>query len=228
MVKDDLAAFQEVYGFYNKSSRCKAIRKFFSRLSRPDFYFFIFICVTVVTFGSVITALALLFDPEGRDTLLITIGPMSGVGVSYFYLLKKYSQVEGSAARYKDLLSDKFYQYDRYIMFKAKLEQKKDLSLAPVTALTQSKLQVAQGWGAFPVALLGIFVSLMITVIYSAAPSEPKENLRFIAWVTYFLILLFMMAFALYDPLLSKNNRYRELLHFLTIYESDTVTEDRT
>lgn len=228
MVKDDLATFQTVFGIYNKSDRCEAIKNFFGRLSCPDFYLFIFVCVVVGTFVCIVTALALLLDPEGRDTLLMTMGLISGIGVSYFYLLKKYSQIAGSAERYKDLLSDKFYQYDRYITFKEKLDQNKGLSLAPVTALIQSKLLIAQGWGAFPVSLLGIFVSLMITVIYSSAPGDPKENFLYIIGVTYFLVLLFMMIFACYDPLMNKNNKYRELLLFITIYESDAATEDRT
>ena len=227
MVKDDLAAFQEVCGIYNKSSRCKAIKHFFARLSRPDFYLFIIICVTVVTFASVVSALAMLIEPKGRDTLVMTMGLISGVGVAYFYLLKKYSLNVESAKRYKDLLTDKFYQYDRYVMFKAELDQKKDFSLAPVMVLIESKLQVVQGWGAFPAALLGIFVSLMITVIYSAAPSDPKENFRFIAWVTCLAILLLMVVFALYDPLLSKSNRYRELHLFLTVYKSDDGVDQR-
>lgn len=227
MVKDDLAAFQTVYDIYDKCSRWQAVKHFFARLSRPDFYLFIFICVTVVTLVSLITALALLIDPEGRDTLVMTMGLISGIGVAYFYLLKKYSLNIALARRYKVLLTDKFYQYDRYLMFKAELDQKKDLSLAPIMAIIESKLQVAQGWGAFPVSLLVIFVSLMTTAIYSLAPCDLEEKFHFIVWVTCLAILLLMMVFALYDPLLSKSNRYRELHLFLTVYESDDGVEQR-
>lgn len=190
MVKDDLAAFQTVYGIYNKSSRCKAIKNFFGRLSRPDFYLFIFVCVAVGTFVCIVTALALLLDPKGRDTLLMTMGLISGIGVSYFYLLKKYSQMAGSAERYKDLLSDKFYQYDRYIRFKEKLDQNKGLSLAPVTALIQSKLLIAQGWGGFScfssrhLCFVNDYGNLFIS------PQRPKRK-----FILHFLGYIFSSSF---------------------------------
>ena len=85
-----------------------------------------------------------------------------------------------------------------------------------------------QGLGAFRIWLLGLSASVLVAIVYSLAPSGSEEKLIYIVVVTFYVLLGLLFAYVMHDPFWFKNNKYRELLLFISIYESDAVTEDRT
>ena len=126
------------------------------------------------------------------------------------------------------MLTYTFYQCERYLMFKDELTKEAEIPLRLVKELIQSRLQLDQGLKVFGVWLLGIAMSLVITVIYSFAPSCEQEKTAYVIIVTFYLLLTLLFVYSMHDPYWFKANKYRELLLFITIYESDVVTEDRT
>ncbi len=231
MVKDDLAAFQAVCDIYDDCSRWQAIKDFFNTVPSHTAYWSLFVTASILIFASILTGI--LFTVAGdaqKDNIVFSImGLMLGVAIVYGYLLKKHGVGKEKAYPYRSLLTQTFYQHERYFMFKDKLKTKfyhNVPSFENVKKLIQSRLQQDQGLGAFRIWLLGISASILVAIIYSLAPSGTDEKLIYIVVVSFYLLLSLLFVYVVHDPLWNKNNKYRELLLFITIYESDVVTED--
>ena len=233
MVKDDLAAFQDVCDAYNQCSRRKAIANFFKDMSSPVFYWFVFFSTAALTLSSFLAGIPFIIDGGGgnKDILFSVIGIMAGVAIFYGYLLNKHGVAKEKTYPYRRLLTQTFYQHERYFMFRGKINAKFDRkfpSLEKVKELTQSRLQQNQGLGGFRVWLLGVCASVIVAIIYSLVPSDTSEKLVYIIVVSFYLLFSLLFIYVIYDPYWNKNNKYRELLLFITIYESDSVIENRT
>jgi hypothetical protein len=76
--------------------------------------------------------------------------------------------------------------------------------------------------------VLGVAASVVISILYSIIPDAGQGKIYYIALVSFLLLVALFYMYGVHDPLLFKNNKYRELMLFITIYETDAVTEDRT
>ena len=233
MVKEDLAAFQMVCDVYNECSRWQAIKDFFNAVPSHITYWALCVAASVLIFASILTGI--LFTVAGddqQDNIMFSImGLMLGVAIVYGYLLKKHGVAKEKTYPYRRLLTQTFYQHERYFMFKGKVRARLHHNGVPfdkVKDLIQSKLQQNQGLGAFRIWLLGLSASVLVAIVYSLAPSGSEEKLIYIVVVTFYVLLGLLFAYVMHDPFWFKNNKYRELLLFISIYESDAVTEDRT
>lgn len=233
MVKDDLTAFQDALNAYNKSSRYEALKQFFSRVPNPILHGFWFSFAVVMLFAIAMgIVLFVLVDKGQKDLLLYAImGFLSIIMLFHFYLIKHYDLEKEKLQPYRELLTRTFYQVERYLLFKETLNETYSHNPFPyesVKSLVQLRLQLNEGLLVFRVWLLGISASILVTVLYGLTPSGESEKLAYIAVISFFLLLVLFYAYFVHDPLWFKNNKYRELLLFITIYESDAITEDRT
>ena len=226
MVKDDLTAFHTACDTYNKCSRRRAICTFFKGVPNPNLYWFLFVVATVMIFSSILTGVLFKFvgTDQKNNILLSIIGLTSGVSIFYFYLLKKHGVGKEEAQRYQRLLTYTFYQHERYFMFKGKLDKKykdKAFPFDRVKELIQTRLQQDQGLAVFRMWLVGVCVSLLITIIFSLAPSGKDAKELYVVIVSFYLLLSLLFAYAMHDPFWFKGNRYREILLFLTLWQSE-------
>ncbi len=230
MVKDNLTDFHTACDTYNECTRWQAIKVFFKGVPNPNLYWFLFVVATLMIFSSILTGVLFKFigTDQKNSILLSIIGLISGVAIFYFYLLKKHGVGKEKTRRYQRLLTYTFYQYERYFMFKDGLHEiykHKDFPFDKVKELIQTRLQQDQGLAVFRIWLVGVCVSLLITIIFSLAPSAEEGKELYIAIVSFYLLLSLLFTYAMHDPFWFKGNRYRELLLFITLYESDSVLE---
>jgi hypothetical protein len=231
MVKDDLEAFHSAYDFYHESSSWEAIKTFFKGVPNPILYGFWFTLGASLVFTSILAGLLFTIASTGqKDNVLFAIMGILGVMATfYFYLLKQHGIAKDEAQPYRRLLTHTYYQYDRYFMFKEKLDNEykhKAFPFEKVKALIQSRLQLDQGLGVLRVWLLGVSASVLVTIIYSLAPGNDGSKVAYIAIISFFVLLSLFYAYFVHDPFWFKNNKYRELLHFITLYETESANEE--
>ena len=233
MVKDDLAAFQTVYDIYNQCSRWQAIKDFFCRVPNHLSLGFGFSAVMLMLFSIALGCVLFSFATKGQqDWLLYTImGAFLVIVGFHFYLNWRYGLSKKSIEPYRRLLTNSYYQCERYLSFRIKLQKQfnqDDIPVEVVKSLIQMRLQLDQGMNVLKVWVLGVAASVVISILYSIAPDAGQGKIYYIALISFLLLVALFYMYGVHDPLLFKNNKYRELLLFITIYESDAITEDRT
>jgi hypothetical protein len=154
MVKDDLSAFQTVYDIYNECSRWQAIKDFFNAVPSHIAYWALCVAASILIFASILTGILFTVagDEQQNNIIFSILGLILGVAIVYGYLLKKHGVEKDKTYPYRRLLTQTFYQHERYFMFKNKVNAKFYCSALPfdtVKGLIQSKLQQDQGLDAF-------------------------------------------------------------------------------
>jgi len=231
MVKDDLAAFQAAIAAYEYASRYEAIKQFFSRVPNPIFHGFWFTLGVVVVFAVALACvLFTLVDKGQKDLLLYTImGILTAMMMLYFYLLKRYGLDDQIFDTYRGMLTPAYYQVERYLLFKERLTEKYSQATFPcesVKSQIQYRLQLNEGLSVIKNWLLGVSASVIITILYGLTPSDETAKLVYIAVISFLLILILFYAYFVHDPFWFKNNKLREMLLFISIYESEPSIND--
>ncbi len=226
MVKDDLAAFQAVCDIYNQCSRWQAIKDFFRRVPNHLSLGFGFSVFVLVLFSIALGCVLFSFATKGQqDWLLYTImGALLFITGFHIYLTRKYGLPKQQLKPYERLLTNSYYQCERYFTFRDKLRAKFNhdaVSVEVVKTLIQNRLQLDQGMNVLKVWLLGIGASIVISILYSLAPDSDQGKTYYIAVISFFLLVSLFYVYGVHDPLMFKNNKYRELLLFLSVYESE-------
>ena len=227
MVKDDLTAFQSAFTAYKEASRYKAIRQFFSRVPNPIFHGFWFTFGVVVLFAVAMGIVMFVLVGKGQKDLLLyfIMGTLTAMMLLYFYLLNRYGLDDETSATYRGLLTPAYYQLERYLLFKERLAKTYSQTTFPfesVKSLIQSRLQLNEGMRTVKSWVLGVIASVIITILYALAPSNESEKLVYVAVISFILLLLLFYAYFVHDPLWFKNNKYREMILFITILESES------
>ncbi len=231
MVKDDLAAFQAAFAAYEHASRYEAIKQFFSRVPNPIFHGFWFTLGVVVLFAAALAVVLFSLVDKGQKDLLLYIimGILIAMMILYFYLLKRYGVDDEISVTYRGLLTPAYYQVERYLLFEERLTEKYSQTAFPcegVKSQIQSRLQLNEGLSVFKVWLLGVTASVLITIIYGLSPEKEAAKLVYIAVISFLLLLLLFYAYFVHDPFWFKNNKLREMLLFISVYESEPSIND--
>ena len=223
MVKDDLEAFQIACDIYNETSSWKAIKTVFKRVSNPILYGAGSSFCVLIIFATCLAILIFYIANKEQEELL-KYAVLSIVGVMliiYISLFQKHRLSKSDIQPYRRLLTRTYYQDQRYFLFKEKLSKlypESDYPFERVKSLTQSRLQLDQGLGAFKVWLLGITASVFVTIMFSLVPSGEGRKI-YIAIISFFTLLALFYIYFIHNPYWFKNNKNRELILFLTLYE---------
>ena len=168
---------------------------------------------------------------EGQKDLLMfsILGVVSVMAFVHHYLLKKYDSKLGKSPLLRELLTNTYCQAERYLLFKGKLEKTylhKPFPYERVKSLIQSRLQLNEGMRVMKNWVLGVSVSVLITILYGLTPTGEAEKLAYIALISYFLLLILFYAYFVHDPFWFKNNKLREMLLFISVYETEPSIND--
>lgn len=224
-----LDLYQQISRAYSESSRWRAVRQLIRRV--PDIMFFgatFGLAVTILCASCLTIVFFLLNNKSEQDVVFISLAAVLGVGsLIYFALIAKNEVKEGS---YNDLLTRKYYQKERYLLFKTQLNGIKSIileNLEAVQDLVHAKQEYQQGLSVFPVFLMGGVSSFIVSLLFAIGALGSNQPVA-LALICYLFLITVIYTCSVHDPFWFKSTKNKELALFLQVYKLEMLIEDKS